>query len=116
MRNLQASDIFVFARVLNKIGIKDEVKNMVLKASNVKEIVENQDELGFDFLFAIFEKATGEKAEKELFKFFAGIMEIETEEAMKMDPCDFIDAILEMAEPEKWKAFFTRVAKLIQSN
>jgi hypothetical protein len=114
MRKLMATDIFAFCRVVNAIGIKDEVKKIAMKANSVKDIADNQEELGFELLFTVFEKATQKKSENELFNFFAGIFEMPVEEVKELDPVDFIDKVLESAEIDKWKAFFSRVASLMR--
>lgn len=114
MRKLQATDIFAFCRVVNAIGIKEEIKEIAMKATNLSDV--NVEELGFNLIFAIFEKATQKKAEQELFEFFAGIFEMKTEEAMKLDPVDFLDRVMEAADVEKWKVFFRRVASLMKQS
>ncbi len=112
MRQIQATDIFALARVLNAIGIKEEVKKVAMQANSIQDLSES--DIGFDFIFSIFEKATQKKAEKELFEFFANIFEEDVETVKKLDPVDFIDRILEAADVEKWKAFFSRAVKLMK--
>ena len=110
MRKLQSTDIFAFCRIINAVGIKEEIKAIAMKANSLKDI--NKEEAGFDLLFSLFEKASGEKAEEELFKFFANIFEEDVEIVKKMDPVEFIDKLMEAADIEKWKLFFSRVAAL----
>lgn len=112
MRNLQSKDIFALARVINTIGVKEEIKRIALKANTAKEMM--TEEVGFEFMFSLFEKATEKKAEKALFEFFADVFECTYDEASQMDPVEFLDKVVEVAEPAKWKAFFQRVASLIQ--
>lgn len=114
MRKLQATDLFAMARVVNAIGIKDEVKAIAMKANNVKELAENKESIGFELLFGIFEKATQKKAERELFEFFANIFEMPPQEVQSLDPVDFVDKVIEAADVEKWKAFFSRLASLMK--
>ncbi len=111
MRKLASIDIFAFCRVVTAIGIKDEVKSIAMKVDKASDL---KEELGFDLLFNIFEKATAKKGEKALFEFFAGIFEMSPEDVSRMDPVDFMDTVLEAADIEKWKAFFSRVAALMQ--
>ena len=114
MRNLQSTDIFAFCRVVNAIGIKEEIKDIAMKANSLKDIASRED-LGFDLIFAVFEKATTKGAEDQLFEFISGLAEMPAEELKAMDPCDFIELILQIANVEKWKAFFSSVAKLMKS-
>lgn len=112
MRKLQAKDIFSFGRVVIKIGIKDEIKAMTMKANSIKDIA--REEMGFDLLVGILEKAMAKNGEKALFEFFADIMGKDKEEVKTMSPVLFIDALMETANIEEWKAFFSRVAALMK--
>ena len=112
-RQLQTQDIFKFARLCNEIGIKDEIKKACMEANSLEDLT--KEELGFEIIFKIVESGTSEKAEAKVYEFFGGLMEKTPEECKTMDPIEFIDGILEVADVEKWKAFFTRVAKLMKS-
>lgn len=101
MRALQSKDIFAFCRIINDLGIKDEMKDVCRNAANITDSFDG----GYDLLFCIFEKATSVKGEKALFKFFADIFEEDYEAVAESDPIDFIDKVLKVAEPEKWMAF-----------
>ncbi len=110
MRELQTSDIFAFVRLINKIGIKDELKE--------KAIAPNTDieSLGYDLIFMVIEKASDEKAEKEIYSFFAPIFGNTEEELRTMDAIEFLEKVTQVASLERWKSFFTSVAKLMKSN
>lgn len=110
MRKLQTHDIFAFGRAVKEIGIKEELKTICLKANNMKDVYES----GFELLFGMFEKCTSDKAEDALMKFFADILEEDVQAVKEGDPIEFLDKLFEVAELAKWKAFFTRVASLIQ--
>lgn len=112
MRSLKATDIFAMARLVNAIGIKEEVKTIAMKANKLSDIT--VEEQGFDLLFGIFEKATEKKAEAKFFEFFSGIFEKPVKELENMDPVDFLNGVLEAANVEKWKAFFSAVARLMK--
>ena len=47
-------------------------------------------------------------------KFFADILEEDVQAVKESDPVEFLDKLFEVAEPAKWKAFFTRVASLVK--
>lgn len=114
MRSLQAQDIFAFGRVISAIGIKDEIKDIAMKANKLTDLT--KEELGFDLIFSIFEKAVTQKTESAFFSFMAGIFEMDEAEVKAMDPIDFINMAMEAADLEKWKAFFKRVAQLMQNH
>ena len=110
MRNLQTRDVFAFCRLVNEIGIKDELKEVCRKAENITDAFEG----GYELLFGIFDKATGTKGEKALIKFFADIFEEDEQAVAESDPVDFLDKVMQVAEPAKWLAFFNRAAALGQ--
>ena len=113
MRNLKASDIFSACRLLNTIGVREEVRNVAMQAeeSKTKKV---QIDMGFDLLFGILEKATQENAEKEIYKFLANLFECDWEDVRDMDPIELMDKLEEVADFEKWKNFFKRVATLMK--
>lgn len=114
MRDLQTKDLFKFSRLLKAIGLKDEIQRMTMNAKTVGDLA--TEKAGFEFLFAMLEKATTEGSEKLIYDFFSDIFECEPEEIAESDPIDFVNKIKEVASPEKWKAFFSQVVQLMQSN
>ena len=110
MRKLKSTDIFKLARLCAEIGIKEEVKKVAMKANNMKEV----EEQGFELMFSIFEKEVSKKGEKAIFSFFAEILEEDAKVLIEMDPIEFLDKVLEVADIDKWKAFFSRVATLMK--
>lgn len=113
MRNLQTSDIFSACRLLSKIGIREEIKAVAMAAEENKNKRVKAD-MGVDLLLAILEKATSENNEKEIYMFMADIFECDFEEVEKMDPVELLDNLEKVADLEKWKSFFERVARLMK--
>lgn len=113
MRNLRTSDIFSACRLLSAIGVREEIREVAHKAeeSKTKQI---KLDMGFDMLFGIIEKATKENAEKEIYIFIADLFECEWETVRDMDPVELLDKLEEVANIEKWKNFFERVARLMK--
>lgn len=105
MRSLQTTDIFAACRMLSKIGVREEIREVALKAeeSKTKKI---RVDMGFDLMFGILEKATQEKAENEIYQFLSGIFECDPEEIRVMDPFVLFEKLGEVADFEKWKSFF----------
>lgn len=102
MRKLQAKDLFEFSRLVKQIGIKEELKSVCMNSNTMQDVYES----GFEILYGIFDKATEQQAEKKLFEFFSKVFEMPMEEVEEMDPVEFINAILQVANVEKWKSFF----------
>lgn len=113
MRSLRTSDIFSMCRVLSKIGVREEIR-AVAKAAEESKGKKVKVDFGFDLLFGIIEKATQENAEKEIYKFIGDIFECEWESVRDMDPIELMDKLEEVADIEKWKNFFKRVAALMK--
>ena len=113
MRHLQTSDIFAAARLLTKIGVREEVREVARAASeNGKAAV--QFDMGYDLMFGLIEKATTAGSEKEIYVFIADILECEWEEVRKMNPAKMFNQLKEAASDEEWKDFFGFVARLIK--
>lgn len=109
MRDLQTKDIFAFVRVLNKIGVKEELKQ---KATAPTADVES---VGYDIIFMLLEKAAEPEAEKEIYSFLAPIYEKTVEELKSMDAIEFMESLTKIASIERWQSFFSSAAKLMKS-
>lgn len=112
MRGLQTSDIFSAVRVLTKIGVREEIKEVAKQAeeSKGKKI---QIDFGFDLMFGIIEKAAEQRAENEIYCFIADLFECSPDEVKKMNPVQMFKNLLEVANVEEWKDFFDYVRRLI---
>lgn len=113
MRGLQTCDLFSAIRILSKIGVREEVQEVVKRAEESKGKKIKAD-LGFDLIFGILEKATQEGAENEIYKFISNLFECEPEEVRTMNPILLFDKLGEVADVEEWKNFFKRVAALMK--
>lgn len=111
MRKLQSRDIFSAARLISEIGIKDDFIALAEKAKTTGKI-----DAGYDLLFVILERVTTSKAEKSFYEFLAGILETEPEEVAQMDPCLLMDKLLEVADVENWRNFFSHLRSLMKRN
>ena len=110
IRKLKAKDLFSLARTIRKIGIGEEIKEIMMESNSVKDIYSR----GYDIMERLFSKIIEKNSEDEIFSFFANITECEKEEMADMDPVDFIDMILEIADVKKWKDFLERASKLMK--
>ena len=115
MRKLQTTDVFEAARVILKIGVREEVQAVALRAAESKD-KRVQLDMGFDLFFGIISKAAAKGAEMEIYKFLAPIFECNAEEVGKMDPFELWEKLMEVASIEKWKSFFKFAVKSIPKN
>ena len=112
MRNLQTQDIFAFVRLIDEVGIKDELKTLIMSKNSIGEIT--QESFGYDMIFTLVSGASKKKAEEALYEFFSNIMECSVDDVRTMEPTEFIDKAIKVADIEKWKSFFDSVAKLMK--
>ena len=112
MRNLQTQDIFAFVRLIDEVGIKDELKTLIMSKDTIADIT--SESFGYDMVFTLVSGASKKKAEKALYAFFANIMECSPDEIRTMEPIEFIEKAIKVADVEKWKSFFGSVAKLMK--
>lgn len=110
MRNLNLGDAFQLARIIKKLKIKDELKDIT---SNITE-KSNKMEIGMDLMYAIFDKATEKQTEQEIYKFLSRPFEVKPEEVEKMDLFEVVENFSKVANLEEWKAFLKQAAKLNQ--
>lgn len=112
MRNLQTRDLFDAGRLIMKLGVRNEIEEIAKRAEENKGKPIKID-MGFDLFFGILEKAMQKNAEKDIYIFIANIFECTWEEVQCMDPMDLFDKLGQVADFERWKNFFKRVAKMI---
>ena len=112
MREIETQDVFAFVRMTKKAGITAEIKKLVLSKDSIQDLT--AESFGYDLIFTIFESASEPEAEKEVYNFLAGPLELSPEEIKKMNPIKLVEMIKGMASSEEWQAFFTSAAKLMK--
>lgn len=112
MRSFETGDLFEGARLVMKIGIREEIEEVAKRANESKDKKAKID-MGFDLFFGILGKAITENAEQEIYKFLSNIFECTPEEVKKMDPLVLFETMEKVASFEEWANFFKRVMKLI---
>ena len=114
MRRLETHDVFNFARLINKIGAKEALKNVVLEKNTIEEMT--TESFGYDVLFTLMDVATTESAENEIYDFLAPLFEKTTDEMKHMDPLVLMYGLKDIANWEEWKNFFTLALKSTKPN
>ena len=112
MRNLQTTDVFAAFRLISKIGVREEIRE-VAKQAEANKGKKVQIDFGFDLMFGILEKATQKNAENEIYIFIADLLGCEPNEVAVMNPTKLFKCLLEVANVEEWKDFFGYVRALI---
>ena len=107
MRQLNTSDLFKAARLIRKMGIKEDLKKFA-EGINADQ---NQEEVGIDMLMLIFERATDEISEQLIYEFLAGPFEVAPHEVKEMELFTMVESLFKVADVEKWKVFFKGVLR-----
>lgn len=102
MRNLQTSDVFELARLVKKIGIKNELKEIAMKINTD----EDQYSVGFEIIFGLIEKVSEKNSEDYLYEFLSKPLEVTKDEVRTMDPVELVEKLFTIASVDKWKSFF----------
>lgn len=113
MRTLETTDLFKAFRLVIKLGVREEITEVMKRAEESKTKKVKMD-MSFDLFLGILEKAVQEKGEKEIYIFFADLLERTPEEVGKMHPIKLFEELEQVASIEEWKNFFKYVAKLIR--
>ena len=113
MRALNNSDLFAFVRLVKKAKITDKIKELTLSINNINEI--NTESFGYDVMFTIIEAAAEKESEQAVYEFLSGPLEMTAEELALADPVETIEKVMQIADVEKWKTFFTSAANLMKS-
>lgn len=101
MRSLQTTDIFELARVIQKIGIREELSDVAKSVNEGTDVYS----LGFELILRLIEKFAEKDSEIAFYDFLSNIFELSSDEIGKMDPFLLIEKILEIAPVEKWQSF-----------
>lgn len=123
MRNLTGHDVFMALRLLQKIGVKDE---LVKLAQYINEryqnggsvTAESQQEIGARLIFGLLAGCGDEAAESAFFEFLAGPMEIsakELKETEVIELCEMVGEFIGTIDRERWQSFFTSLSAAIKS-
>lgn len=126
LRNLQATDIFLIVKILNKIGYEkirkeinvDEIMSVREKLSTTDDekkktslIAEYGVNVVMSVLGILLENLP--LIEQDLYNFVGSVAGIKAKDVAKMDINKFLDLLIEIVNKEEFKDFFKRASKLI---
>lgn len=116
MRAMVLQDVFAMGRIISKVGMANEIKDIVARVKEAENNKENSKEMiekvGVEFIFALIEKASNKEVEKEIFAFASDVMEVEIGQLRMMRPKELVKLISESgADAEEWKDFFMRAVR-----
>jgi len=114
MRALQTHDLFTAMKIVNAAGIKEEFQRIALKARSGEF---KEEEVGADMLLSFLGACADDKAEKAIYEFLGGLLEIEPASIRVMNPLELIENVKKLGEVidvEAWKNFFRILLTSIQ--
>lgn len=126
LRNLQATDIFLIVKILNKIGYEEIRKEInVDEIMSVREKLSTTDdekkktsliaEYGVNVVMSVLGILLENLPliEQDLYNFVGSVAGIKAKDVAKMDINKFVDLLIEIINKDEFKDFFKRASKLI---
>ena len=107
MRKLITRDVFTMSRLITKMDVKEELRQIATRDEKATTL-----DLGLDLVLTVLSKISDKSVEKELYVFMADVLERTPEEIENGDPLEIIDSITKDNGVQQWKDFFTKVYKL----
>lgn len=110
MRKLETSDVFAACRLVKKLGLKEKFKAIAEEANNSQDVFDK----GYDLVWDLFDTATEQKAEKDIYIFLAGPLEMTPEEVSHLHLDLLMDSLQQMALENDLARFFKFAARLMR--
>jgi len=110
MRKLKTADIPVFCRCIKRLGLKDQIKELALKAEKASDVWD----FGFEFVWNLFDIATEKNGEEALYEFLSGPFEMTPKEVRDLDIETLITNVQQLIEENKLGGFFKSAAALMR--
>ena len=110
MRKLKTSDVFPFARVAKKLGVKDKFRAIAQNAESGKDVWDS----GFDLIWELFDAATDTNGEKQIYEFLAGPFEMPAKAISDLDLDQLMEMLKQLAEENNLAGFFKHAAGLMR--
>lgn len=107
MRKLKTSDIPVLCRCVKRLGLKEQIKEVALKANTVRDVWA----FGFDFVWNLFDIATEQAGESCLYEFLAGPFEMAPDEVRDLDMDILLENLQQLVRDNNLAAFFKFAAQ-----
>ena len=123
LRMLQASDLFMMVKIINKVGINnvkgaidvEKIKN-ARKNMTVENSTEVMTDVGMDITMSVMEVVLERLPliEDELYNFMGAVSGLKSKEVAKLSINDFMALFIAIFKKEEFKDFFTQALQLIK--
>lgn len=108
MRKLETGDVFAAARLVKKIGIKEKFKAIAEEANNAGDVFDK----GYELIWDLFDSATDQQCEAEIYAFLSGPLEMTPEEVSHLPLDELFKSLQQLAAENNLAAFFKFAARL----
>lgn len=110
MRKLKTRDIPAACRCLKHLGIKDDIRKLAQNSKSIKDAWDR----GFELLWRIFDLATENAGESQIYSFLAGPFEMTAEEVADLDMAELIANLKQLCEENDMGLFFKNAGELMK--
>ncbi|NCU41084.1 hypothetical protein EOL73_05020 [Candidatus Saccharibacteria bacterium] len=112
MRKLQSKDVFNAMRAISKANLKEELKPVLAKISENKMSIEDA---GIEGILAVMEIFSAKKSEQAIYEVLAGPFEMTAKEVEELDLNVMLDNLIQLAQENNLKRFFTLLEGMIST-
>ena len=106
MRKLRTTDALVFCRCIKRLGLKEQIRNIIMNADTAKDVLDQ----GFDIIWTMFDLATEKEGEKAIYEFLSGPFEMTPKQVSELELDVLISNIKQLAEENNLAGFFKTAA------
>ena len=110
MRKLETSDVFAACRLMKKLGLKEKFKAIAEEANSSQDVFDK----GYDLIWDLFDPATEQNSEAEIYAFLAGPLEMTPEEVSHLHLDKLLESLQQMAVENNLVGFFKSAARLMR--
>lgn len=101
-RKLLTKDVFTVVRIINAMGIKDEIKNM----RNIRKVKGNEEEVGALFGYVLLKGLENEDNEAMIYDFLGDVAHMNPDEIKNQEIEGTIDLFLQISKENNLQHFF----------
>lgn len=110
MRKLETADVFATARLLKKLGLKEKFRAIAEESDTAKDVFSK----GYDLIWDLFDTATEQNSEAEIYAFLAGPLEMTPEEVKHLHLDKLLESLQQLAVENNLVGFFKSAARLMR--
>lgn len=117
LRPLEATDVFVMAKIIHSIGVEEFKKCFNYAAlKDAGTFGEKTEEIGLEIFFKIVDIITGNlpKCEKDIYTFLSNLSGMDKKQIEHLPMNVFLEMVIDVIKQEEFTDFFSAVSKLFK--